>query len=191
MNSALCDPIEHNIRIMSALRHRERQRRGLQDRVSDAITDFSGSMLFVYLHILWFGFWIVANTGKVGIKPFDPFPYQLLTMVVSLEAILLSTFVLISQNRSATQADKRAELDFHIGLLAEHEITRIIQMLDDIQTRLGIGTQEDPELSELEKHIRPQDVLSEIERVEQRFAEAEKKKASLLVKAIHRKQEAQ
>ena len=99
--------------------------------LADAITSLSGSMLFVYLHILWFGAWLLVNTGHMGIKPFDPFPYGLLTMIVSLEAIFLSTFVLISQNRFSDAADRRAELSLQIGLLAEHEITRVLQMLDE------------------------------------------------------------
>ena len=71
----------------------------MQDRIADAITAYSGRMLFVYVHIGWFGLWILLNTGRFGVLPFDPFPYGLLTMIVSLEAIFLSTFVLLSQNR--------------------------------------------------------------------------------------------
>lgn len=81
-------------------------------------------MIFAYVHIIWFAVWILLNTGSLGVRPFDPYPYGLLTMVVSLEAIFLSTFVLISQNRLSQEAEHRADLDMHIGLLTEHELTQ-------------------------------------------------------------------
>jgi uncharacterized membrane protein len=88
---------------------------------------------------------------------------------VSLEAIFLSTFVLISQNRLSQEAERRAELDMHIGLLAEHELTRVLQMLDAIQDKMGIENDEDSELADLEMETRPEDVLAEIERLQQRI----------------------
>jgi uncharacterized membrane protein len=91
-----------------------------QDRVADAITRFAGSMSFVYLHVGWFTVWIVLNAGLVGSAlVFDDFPFGLLTMIVSLEAIFLSTFVMISQNREAMRAEVRANLDFETNLTAE------------------------------------------------------------------------
>ena len=94
--------------------------RGTQDRVADAITRFAGSMSFVYLHVGWFAVWIVLNAGLVGSAlVFDDFPFGLLTMIVSLEAIFLSTFVMISQNREAMRAEVRANLDFETNLTAE------------------------------------------------------------------------
>jgi uncharacterized membrane protein len=105
-HSLLSHVIERNIRTITRLRLHTAQERTVQDRLAGAITSFSGSMLFVYLHILWFGAWLLVNTGHVGILQFDPFPYGLLTMIVSLEAIFLSTFVLISQNRFSDEADR-------------------------------------------------------------------------------------
>jgi uncharacterized membrane protein len=157
--------IERNIRTIMRLHLQTARERQVQDRLADAITSFSGSMLFVYIHIFWFGAWLLVNTGHVGIPPFDPFPYGLLTMIVSLEAIFLSTFVLISQNRFSDEADRRAELDLQIGLLAEHEITRVLHMLDAIQDKLGIENDADSELADLEMETRPEDVLAEIDRV--------------------------
>ena len=90
-------------------------------------------------------------------------------MIVSLEAIFLSTFVLISQNSLSDTADRRAEMDLQIGLLAAHEITRVLQMLDAIQDKLGIENDADSELADLEMETRPEDVLAEIDRVHQRF----------------------
>jgi uncharacterized membrane protein len=94
-----------------------RQQRRRQDAFADATTQFSGSMAFVYLHIVWFAFWIIVNT--VSTRQFDPFPFGLLTLVVSLEAIFLSTFVLISQNRQGTRADIRARIDFQTNVQSE------------------------------------------------------------------------
>ena len=92
-NPLLSKVIERNIRTIIRLRLKAARARGLQDRISDAITVFSGQMTFVYVHIIWFGVWILLNTGEMGMAAFDPFPYGLLTLVVSLEAIFLSTFV--------------------------------------------------------------------------------------------------
>jgi uncharacterized membrane protein len=164
-NPLLSHIIERNIRTITRLRLQTARERHVQDRLADAITSFSGSMLFVYLHILWFGAWLLVNTGYMGIKPFDPFPYGLLTMIVSLEAIFLATFVLISQNRFSDAADRRMELDLQIGLLAEHEITRVLQMLDAIQDKLGIDNDADSALADLEMETKPEDVLAEIDRV--------------------------
>ncbi|NTU74570.1 MAG: DUF1003 domain-containing protein, partial [Anaerolineaceae bacterium] len=129
-NPGLSKVIEHNIRTIIQLRTKASHERSLQSRVADAITSFSGRMVFAYVHIVWFGIWILLNTGWFGVQAFDPFPYGLLTMIVSLEAIFLSTFVLISQNRLAEETERRADLNLHIGLLTEHELTRVLQMLD-------------------------------------------------------------
>ena len=164
-NPALSKVIERNIRTIIHLRTKAARERSLQSRIADAITSFSGRMIFVYVHIIWFGIWILLNTGRFGLQPFDPFPYGLLTMVVSLEAIFLSTFVLISQNRMGEETERRADLDLHIGLLTEHELTRVLQMLDVIQDKLGIVDHENSELADLEMETKPEDVLAEIERL--------------------------
>jgi uncharacterized membrane protein len=105
-----------------------RRRRGREERAADLITTFSGSMQFVYLHIVWFTVWIVLN---VTIVRFDPYPFGLLTLVVSLEAIFLSTFVLLSQNREAARQDLRSEIDFETNVLSE-------VWLEAVAARLGI-----------------------------------------------------
>jgi uncharacterized membrane protein len=165
-NPALSKVIERNIRTIIHLRTKALKKRAPQSRIADAITSFSGRMIFAYIHIVWFGLWILLNTGRVGIPVFDPFPYGLLTMVVSLEAIFLSTFVLISQNRQAVETERRADLDLHIGLLTEHELTRVLQMLDAIQDRLDIVDHANSDLADLEMETRPEDVLAEIERLQ-------------------------
>jgi uncharacterized membrane protein len=91
-----------------------------QDRIADKITSFAGSLNFVYIHSVWFGFWILLNVGILGASiEFDKFPFGLLTMIVSLEAIFLSTFVMVSQNRQAERSDIRSQLDFETNLRAE------------------------------------------------------------------------
>jgi uncharacterized membrane protein len=161
----LSDVIERNIQNQARLRIEAASARTFQDRMADAITAFAGSMTFVYLHVLWFGLWVLFNSGRFGMRPFDPFPYSLLTMIVSLEAIFLSTFVLISQNRSGIEADARADVGLHVGLLTEHEVTRALQMLDRIQQQLGIADDPHSDLAQLEMETKPEDVLAEIERL--------------------------
>jgi uncharacterized membrane protein len=101
-----------------------------QDRAADAITGFAGSLNFVYLHSLWFGLWILLNVGLVGVSlTFDRYPFGLLTMIVSLEAIFLSTFVMVSQNRQATRTEIRSQLDFEANLRSEIWAVHIGQAL--------------------------------------------------------------
>lgn len=162
-NPELADIIEQNIQTMLELRRAAESKKTKQDRAADGLTAFSGSMLFVYLHTIWFGFWIVINLGWLPIKPFDPFPFGLLTLIVSLEAIFLSTFVLISQNRAGAVADKRADLDLQIDLLSEHEITRLVILVDAIADHLGVTSVEHGDLDELKKDVAPKQVLDEIQ----------------------------
>jgi uncharacterized membrane protein len=93
--------------------------RKAQDELTDAVTAFAGSLSFVYLHVAWFTVWVLLNVGAFGLAAFDGFPFGLLTLIVSLEAIFLSTFVMISQNRQAARADVRSELDFETNLRSE------------------------------------------------------------------------
>jgi uncharacterized membrane protein len=150
---------------MTRVRLKAFRERTSQDRIAVAITSFSGSMVFVYLHIAWFLIWFLVNTGRLGIHPFDPFPYGRLATVVSLEAIFLSTLVLITQKRLRDEVEHRANLDLHVGLLAEHELTRALRMLHAIQVKLGIEDHAADELADLETDTRPEDVLAEIERL--------------------------
>jgi uncharacterized membrane protein len=117
----------------------------------------------------------VINQGYFGFKPFDPFPFGLLTMIVSLEAIFLATFVLISQNRLSAEADRRADLDLQMGLLTEHELTRVLKMLDEIQDKLGIDNDADQELQDLEKNVHPEDVMREMDRIQGQQLSIQKK----------------
>ncbi len=168
-NPTLSNVVENNIRTLLRLRAQRSRERNLQDRMADGITYLSGRMGFVYFHVIWFAAWIAMNTGQIGVKIFDPYPYGLLTMVVSLEAIFLSTFVLISQNRLSEEADRRADLDLHIGLLSEAEMTVALKMLRSIQEKLAIDTN-DPAVEDLLMTTSPEDVLAEIAKLQQHHA---------------------
>ncbi|HVT13527.1 MAG TPA: DUF1003 domain-containing protein [Fimbriimonadaceae bacterium] len=161
-NPDVADVIEENICTIVELRRAEEKQKRIQDRVADAITAFSGSMSFLYLHAFWFVGWVVINLGWTPIHAFDPYPFNFLTMVVSLEAIFLSTFVLISQNKMGEVADKRADLDLQINLLAEYEITRILRLVDAMAIKMGIEEATDPEMQELKATVSPGQVLEEI-----------------------------
>lgn len=167
-NPLLSDVVERNIRTILKIRSQGAANRTFQERLADGITQFSGRMSFVYFHALWFGAWLLLNTGWFGVRAFDPYPYGLLTMIVSLEAIFLATFVLISQNRLSEESDRRADLDLHIGLLNEAELTRVLKMLHAVHEKLGIEPDDPTELADLELTTRPEDVLLELERLRKR-----------------------
>jgi uncharacterized membrane protein len=155
--------VERNIRALVAHRQEEQVNRNRQERIADAVTAFTGSMRFVYIHLLIFGLWIFINLGWLPIIPkFDP-SFVVLAMVASVEAIFLSTFVLISQNRMAALADKRADLDLQVSLLAEHEVTRLITLVAAMAERMGIDQAHDPELSELARDVKPEKVIETME----------------------------
>ncbi len=122
------------------------------DRLSDFLTAFFGTSWFLIVNAAFFCIWITVNSGLVtGIPMFDPFPYGLLTMIVSLEAIFLSIIVLISQNRAGKNADLREELDLRINIKTEEEVTRMINMLDEIHDHLGLVPEDDEELRTMKK----------------------------------------
>lgn len=169
-NPAISNVIQRNIRKIIQVRLKAAREQGLQDRIANGMTSFSGSMAFFYVHIVWFCLWFLLNTGHLGLTPFDPYPYGFLTMVVSLEAIFLATFVLISQNLLAKEAARLTDLGLQTGLLTEHELTRVLQMLSAIQSKIGISNDEDSDHADadLEMETKLEDVLEEIERLQQR-----------------------
>src|SRR5215216_762694 len=159
----LAKVVERNIQALLLHRRDEEHSRSRQERIADAVTRFTGSMRFVYIHLVLFGLWILINLGWLpGIPRFDP-SFVVLAMVASVEAIFLSTFVLISQNRMAVLADKRADLDLQISLLAEQEISRAITLLRDIAAQMGIASSQNPELGELSRDVAPEQVMEQME----------------------------
>jgi uncharacterized membrane protein len=161
--NGLSSVLERNIRALNERRKREETHATAQEKLAEAITRFTGSMLFVYIHLAIFGFWIVANLGWVPRVPKWDESFVVLAMWASVEAIFLSTFVLISQNRMQAAADKRADLDLQISLLAEHEVTRLVTLVSAIAERMDVKTEADPELHEIKQDVAPEAVLDEIE----------------------------
>jgi uncharacterized membrane protein len=160
----LVPALERNIQALREWRDREEAAATFQDRLAQAITTFTGSMAFVYVHVALFGFWIAANLGWIpGVPRWDP-SFVVLAMAASVEAIFLSTFVLINQNRMARTAERQAELDLQISLLAEHEVTKLMTMVAAVAKSLGIET--DAEISELQRDVAPEAVLEELEESE-------------------------
>jgi len=162
--------VERNIRALLERRQQEERRKPFEERIADTITRFTGSMLFVYLHVALFGAWIVINLGWTPLPVFDD-SLVLLAMLASVEAIFLSTFVLISQNRMAALADKRAELDLQVSLLAEHEVTQVLVLVREMAKRMDVEQSHDPRLSELAQDVAPDKVLDKMEETERRFGE--------------------
>ena len=155
--------IDRNIAALMVRRRREYEATSTQDKVADAITAFAGSLKFVYLHLAIYGAWILINLGWVpGVPRFDP-TFVVLAMVASVEAIFISTFVLVSQTRMAAQAERRAELDLQISLLSEHEITRLAELTIQMARRMGIEVADSGELAQLAEDVPPEAVLDRLE----------------------------
>jgi len=153
------------------MQRKESEGRTVQDRLAAVITSFSGSMAFVYIHATWFGLWFILNMGLLHIPyltQFDPYPFGLLTVVVSLEAIFLSTFVLIAQNNLSALSERRAELDLQVNLLAEQKTAKVLELLDKIAQELDtmhnkFSYTSDPETEALKLSPEPHEVLNVME----------------------------
>jgi uncharacterized membrane protein len=158
--------VARNIAALREVRRRDMRQRTRQQRLADAITRFAGSMRSVYLHATLFGGWLVLNSGALGSSlVFDPYPFVMLAMFASVEAIFLSTFVLVSQNRQAELEARRDELELQVNLLAERELTKLIALVDDVAQHLGVATRQH-ETEPLKQDVTPNQVLEEIERSE-------------------------
>ena len=133
--------VHRNVAQIAKLEEEQIHGRGLSQRIAGAVTRAAGTSTFALAHLIWFAGWIAINTGWVRrLRAFDPFPFNLLTMVVSLEAIFLSIWILISQNDMARQSDRRAHLDLQVNLLAEQESTQTLRLVREIAERLGVST---------------------------------------------------
>jgi uncharacterized membrane protein len=155
--------VERNV---NALLHRKRQDdkdRTLTEHAVDTISRFAGSIWSVYFHMVLFGVWVTWNLGWLPFKPFDP-SFIMLATFAAVEAIFLTTFVLISQNRMNLQADKWAELDLQVSLLTEHEVTHIMNLVRAIVRKMDIKEAEGTDMEELSKDISPEKVLDTMEK---------------------------
>ena len=137
-------------------------RRSFSARIGDAIATQAGRMWFIIFHLVWFAVWLSMNLKAKGVSTFDPFPFSLLTMIVSLESIFLSLFILMSENRSSRVADERNHLDLQINLLAEDENTKILQMLQAICEYHKLPISNDPEINAMTRRTDVKNVLSEL-----------------------------
>jgi uncharacterized membrane protein len=156
-------PTLRNIAAICELEKKSLARRSLSARIGDLIATHAGRMWFIIVHAVWFAIWIGINVRATRLSAFDPFPFPLLTMAVSLESIFLSLFILMSQNRSRMQADQRNHLDLQINLLSEDENTKMLQMLQALceHHQLKIGS--DPEIKAMARRTEVKEVLTELE----------------------------
>ena len=155
--------VKRNIDILRQRHEREQQKTSREEKIANTITRLSGSMPFVYGHAALVGLWVLWNVGWIpGLKPFDP-TFVILATTASVEAIFLSTFVLISQNRVAVQTSRRDELELHMTLLAERETTRLLSLMLAVAKKLDVAEMHDPELDELQKTVEPEEILDHIE----------------------------
>jgi uncharacterized membrane protein len=163
--------VERNIRALLSKRQNEERKLPWHEKLATMVTDFTGSIHFVALHLLIYGFWIVINLGWIPAVPrFDP-TFVILAMVASVESIFLSTFILMTQNRMMTQADRRADLNLQISLLAEHEVTRLITLTKDVAKKIGVPQGDEQELEQLEHDVAPEQMLEVIAEREKEFEE--------------------
>jgi uncharacterized membrane protein len=160
---SICELTQRNVKTIAELEKAASDRRGYTDRFADAITRFVGSMGFVYFHVVWYTAWIVFNSLPLVPEPWrvDPFPFTFLTFVVSLEAIFLSTFILISQNHEERMALRRSHLDLQVTLLSEQENSKMLEMLETIQRKLDIAV--DGDTRQLEEDAQPAELVREID----------------------------
>jgi len=157
-------PSDHAIEAVAQIEHSARDARSRIDHFASTITRVAGTAQSIVFHLIWFILWLLINLHAIpGIQPFDPFPFNLLTTCVSLEAIFLTLFVLISQNRLSQEADKRAQLDLQVNLLAEKETTMILRMLQDISERLGVTGSSTKELRDLIRETNVDELAQKLE----------------------------
>ena len=154
---------QRNVETVLKLEEAAREQRTRPDRVAELIAGFCGSMTFVWVHVIWFGGWIILNLTP-GVRHIDPFPSTFLTLVVSLEAIFLSTFILISQNHDSRVSEKRNHLDLQINLLSEQENTQMLTLLQQIAARLGVDVAHDSQAKVLEQPTKPETLVEQIEK---------------------------
>jgi uncharacterized membrane protein len=162
-----------NVAAMRRLEELADTQRGFADKVAAFVAKFCGSITFVWIHVAIFAAWLAFNSIP-GLPHFDPYPFTFLTLCVSLEAIFLSAFILISQNYEMRISDRRNQLDLQINLLAEQENTKMLQLLEAIAQKVGCGMEDDPEIRALEEATRPETLARQIEQAYRADAAGEK-----------------
>jgi len=153
---------EKNVETVTRLEQAAKEQRTPTDRLAEKIAGFCGSMTFVWVNIVWFSSWILFNSLP-GLPHVDPFPFTFLTLAVSLEAIFLSTFILISQNLDSRVSERRSHLDLQLNLMSEQENTKMIVMLHAIAAKVGADLSHDPSLKALSEETQPERLIEQIE----------------------------
>jgi len=156
---------QRNIEVVRKLEEAANEERTTSDRIARMIARFCGSMKFVWVHVFFFAGWITLNLVP-GVTHIDPFPFTFLTFVVSLEAIFLSTFILISQNQDTRLSDRRNHLDLQINLLSEQENTKMLMMLQAIAEKVGAEIEPDEDMTVLAQETELEKVVAQIEQHE-------------------------
>ena len=149
-------------RAMRAIKAAHAAERTPLQHFADSLTRIASSAWFFTVHLFWFAVWVLWNSGATGLDPFDPFPFGLLTMVVSLEAIFLAIFVLMAQSRESAIAELREELTLQVNLRVEEEVTKTLQLVAGLYTRLGHRIGEDPELAQMLEPLEPERIEREL-----------------------------
>ena len=160
--SHLVGVVEKNITTLINRQIKDEKEKPFEERIAERIGRFTGNLAFVYTHAAIFGIWVIWNVGWLGLKPFDP-DFNGLQIVTQVEAIFLTTFILMSQNSLDAQADKRADLDLQVSLLSEHEITRLLTLVKGIAQKLEVEEAKDPEIEELSKDVVPDKLMDTLE----------------------------
>lgn len=156
--------VRKNIQSLLEMRQERDRQRTREQRFADSVTAFIGNMRFAYVLAFLSAAWVMVDFGWLpGVPRFDPYPYPLLSTITSVLALFLSAFILVSQNRMTEVADQRAELNVQISLLAEHEVTQLIHLVESIAIRVGARQDIDPLLDELKQHVDPLQVIKEID----------------------------
>ena len=164
------NPTQYNIEAIAKLEHDALARRTLTERVSDVMTKLVGNMGFLLAHLILISSWSLVNLHAIpGLKPFDPFPFGILALVVSSESVFLTIFVLISQSRMARQAERRSHLDLQVGMLSEQELTTILQMLQKLCQHVGVNV--DSSKQEVQSFSKTTDVHKLASELEEKLPE--------------------
>lgn len=159
---SVADLTRDNVRAMQKLEELAIADRTLADRIAAFVANFCGSITFVWIHAVLFTVWLAWNVLP-HLPHFDPYPFTFLTLCVSLEAIFLSSFILISQNYEMRMTERRNQLDLQINLLSEQENTKMLQLLDRMAQKMGLYEEDDPEIAALEQATRPETLSRQID----------------------------
>ena len=161
-NKSLVGLVEKNITALVNRQIKDEKQKPFEERIAERIGRFTGNLAFVYTHAAIFGIWLAWNAGWLGLKPFDP-SFNVLQIITQVEAIFLTTFILMSQNSLDKQADKRADLDLQVSLLSEHEITRLMALIKGIAQKLGVEEAKNPEIEQLSEDVVPEKLMDTLE----------------------------